>query len=60
MAAGGTGSESTTYVLQTADDTLAGWVFVVPGVQQGSTNFPLSGLQIKYPDAGVLSKGWSA
>ena len=36
----------------------AGWVTVVPGVQQGSTNFLLSALEIHYPDATVLSKGW--
>jgi amino acid transporter len=38
----------------------AGWVCVVPGVQQGSTNFLLSALQIKYPDATVLDEGWFA
>ncbi|KAK0610177.1 amino acid or gaba permease [Bombardia bombarda] len=36
----------------------AGWVCVVPGVQQGSTNFLLSALEIRYPDAAVLSQGW--
>ncbi|KAK5449690.1 hypothetical protein LTS15_008765 [Exophiala xenobiotica] len=36
----------------------AGWVTVVPGVQQGSTNFLVSALMIKYPDAEVLTKGW--
>lgn len=36
----------------------AGWVTVVPGVQQGSTNFLVAALQIKYPDATVLTKGW--
>ncbi|EFX03654.1 amino acid or gaba permease [Grosmannia clavigera kw1407] len=38
----------------------AGWICVVPGVQQGATNFLLSGLQIQYPDADVLTKGWLA
>ncbi|TVY15035.1 Thiamine transporter thi9 [Lachnellula arida] len=38
----------------------AGWVTVVPGVQQGSTNFLLSALEIKYPDADILGKGWFA
>ncbi|KAG4425323.1 hypothetical protein IFR04_001473 [Cadophora malorum] len=38
----------------------AGWVSVVPGVQQGSTNFLLSALQIKYPAAEILDKGWFA
>jgi amino acid transporter len=36
----------------------AGWVCVVPGVQQGSTNFLLAALEIKYPDSEVLYKGW--
>ena len=36
----------------------AGWVSVVPGVQQGATNFLVSALQIKYPDEEVLHKGW--
>lgn len=35
-------------------------VTVVPGVQQGSTNFLISALEIQYPDAEVLSKGWFA
>lgn len=35
-----------------------GWVFIVPGVQQGSTNFLLSALELQYPDATILSKGW--
>ncbi|KAK2605616.1 hypothetical protein N8I77_008442 [Diaporthe amygdali] len=35
-----------------------GWVCVVPGVQQGSTNFLLSALEIKYPDSSVISQGW--
>ncbi|KAH8660140.1 amino acid or gaba permease [Xylariales sp. PMI_506] len=38
----------------------AGWVTVVPGVQQGSTNFLLSALEINYPDADILNKGWFA
>lgn len=38
----------------------AGWVCVVPGVQQGSTLLLLSALQIRYPDAQVLSQGWLA
>lgn len=40
----------------------AGWICVVPGVQQGATNFLLSALQIKYPGAqgaaGILGTGW--
>ena len=36
----------------------AGWVTVVPGVQQGSTNFLLSALEIQYPDATIFGKGW--
>ncbi|KIV86958.1 hypothetical protein PV11_02532 [Exophiala sideris] len=36
----------------------AGWVTVVPGVQQGSTNFLLAALEIKYPNSTVLYKGW--
>ncbi|KAH8674340.1 amino acid or gaba permease [Xylariales sp. PMI_506] len=36
----------------------AGWVTVVPGVQQGATNFLLSALEIAYPEAEILSKGW--
>ncbi|KIW91483.1 uncharacterized protein Z519_07449 [Cladophialophora bantiana CBS 173.52] len=36
----------------------AGWISVVPGVQQGSTNFLVSALMIKYPNAEVLRKGW--
>ncbi|KAH8816794.1 amino acid or gaba permease [Xylogone sp. PMI_703] len=38
----------------------AGWISVVPGVQQGSTNFLLSALEINYPDATILEKGWFA
>ncbi|KAE9365517.1 amino acid or gaba permease [Stipitochalara longipes BDJ] len=38
----------------------AGWVCVVPGVQQGSTNFLISALEIQYPNAEVLTKGWFA
>jgi amino acid transporter len=37
-----------------------GWVCVVPGVQQGSTNFLLSALEIQYPDATILREGWFA
>lgn len=37
-----------------------GWVCVVPGVQQGSTNFLLSALEIQYPDNVIFSKGWFA
>jgi amino acid transporter len=37
-----------------------GWVCVVPGVQQGSTNFLLSALEIQYPGSTILSKGWFA
>lgn len=33
---------------------------VVPGVQQGSTNFLLSALEIQYPGTEVLTKGWFA
>lgn len=36
----------------------AGWITVVPAVQQGSTNFLLSALAIQYPDAEILTKGW--
>ncbi|KKY16223.1 putative thiamine transporter thi9 [Phaeomoniella chlamydospora] len=36
----------------------AGWVTVVPGVQQGATGFLLSALEIQYPNASVLGKGW--
>ncbi|KAK5055977.1 hypothetical protein LTR84_012527 [Exophiala bonariae] len=36
----------------------AGWIAVVPGVQQGATLFLVSALQIKYPDEEVLHKGW--
>ncbi|RWQ92737.1 amino acid or gaba permease [Paecilomyces variotii] len=35
-----------------------GWICVVPGVQQGATNFLLSALEIKYPNASVLEQGW--
>lgn len=38
----------------------AGWVTVVPGVQQGATNFLLSALEIKYPNATLLQQGWFA
>lgn len=36
----------------------AGWLTVIPGFAQGSTNFLLSAAQIMYPDATVLTKGW--
>ncbi|KAJ2970844.1 hypothetical protein NQ176_g7987 [Zarea fungicola] len=36
----------------------AGWITVPAGVQQGATNFLLSALEIQYPDAEFLSKGW--
>ncbi|MCJ1299427.1 hypothetical protein MMC08_002219 [Hypocenomyce scalaris] len=36
----------------------AGWVTVVPGTQQGATNYLLSALEIAYPNASVLDKGW--
>jgi hypothetical protein len=36
----------------------AGWVTVVPGVQQGSTNFLVAAQQVKYPNASVLERGW--
>ncbi|KAF2094214.1 amino acid or gaba permease [Rhizodiscina lignyota] len=36
----------------------AGWICVVPGVQQGSTNFLLSALEIKYPNQDIFFKGW--
>ncbi|KAH8902832.1 amino acid or gaba permease [Coniochaeta sp. PMI_546] len=31
---------------------------IVPGVQQGSTNFLLAALEIKYPDSEILYQGW--
>lgn len=37
-----------------------GWVCVVPGVQQGSTNFLLSALEIQYPGVLLFKKGWFA
>jgi len=37
-----------------------GWVCVVPGVQQGSTNFLLGAIEISYPDAEIVCKGWFA
>lgn len=37
-----------------------GWICVVPGVQQGSTNFLLSALEIKYPGSSVIRQGWFA
>lgn len=36
----------------------AGWVCVVPGVQQGATNFLLDALEIKYPNSSVVTAGW--
>lgn len=36
----------------------AGWICVVPGVQQGATNFLLSALQIQYPTVAVINTGW--
>ncbi|KAF7549496.1 hypothetical protein G7046_g8330 [Stylonectria norvegica] len=38
----------------------AGWITVPCGVQQGATNFLLSALEIQYPDAEILTKGWFA
>lgn len=38
----------------------AGWMAVVPGVQQGATNFLLSALEVQYPNATILDKGWFA
>lgn len=35
-----------------------GWICVVPGVQQGSTNFLLGAIEISYPGAEIVSKGW--
>ncbi|KAL1880073.1 hypothetical protein Daus18300_001436 [Diaporthe australafricana] len=35
-----------------------GWVCVVPGVQQGATNFLLAALEIKYPGSQVVTQGW--
>ena len=35
-----------------------GWLFVVPGVQFGATNFLLGAIEISYPDAAVTKKGW--
>lgn len=37
-----------------------GWICVVPGVQQGATNFLLSALEIKYPNSTVIREGWFA
>lgn len=36
----------------------AGWICVVPGVQQGATNFLISALQIQYPAADFINTGW--
>lgn len=38
----------------------AGWITVPCGVQQGATNFLLSALEIQYPNASILTKGWFA
>lgn len=38
----------------------AGWVTIPCGVQQGSTNFLLSALEIRYPEAEILTEGWLA
>lgn len=35
-----------------------GWICVVPGVQQGATNFLLSALEVKYPGSSVITQGW--
>ncbi|KAL2289460.1 hypothetical protein FJTKL_01737 [Diaporthe vaccinii] len=35
-----------------------GWICVVPGVQQGATNFLLSALEVKYPGSMVIRQGW--
>lgn len=35
-----------------------GWITIVPGVQQGATNFLIGALEIQYPDSEVLHKGW--
>lgn len=35
-----------------------GWICVIPGVQQLSTNFLLGAIAISYPDAMIVSKGW--
>ena len=32
----------------------------MPGVQQGATNFLLGALEIKYPEAAFVAKGWFA
>ncbi|KAK0919999.1 hypothetical protein LTR91_005298 [Friedmanniomyces endolithicus] len=37
-----------------------GWICVVPGVQQGSTNFLLGAIEIAYPDTTIVSQGWFA
>ncbi|KAF3770596.1 hypothetical protein M406DRAFT_245876, partial [Cryphonectria parasitica EP155] len=36
----------------------AGWICVVPGVQQGATNLLISGLEVRYPDSTVIYTGW--
>lgn len=35
-----------------------GWICVVPGVQQGATNFLLSALEVRYPGSNVVRQGW--
>lgn len=35
-----------------------GWICVVPGVQQGATNFLLGALEVKYPGSSVVRQGW--
>lgn len=37
-----------------------GWCCVVPGVQQGSTNFLLGAIEISYPNNNIVTKGWFA
>jgi len=36
----------------------AGWVTIIPGLSQGSTNFLLSMLMILYPNSTVIHTGW--
>ncbi|KAB5559584.1 amino acid or gaba permease [Coniochaeta sp. 2T2.1] len=36
----------------------AGWVCVVPGVQQGATNLLLATLEVRFPESEELCKGW--
>lgn len=35
-----------------------GWCCVVPGVQQGSTNFLLGAIEISYPGNTLVTRGW--